>query len=77
MSNKEQTEIISSNEFFNIVSVGRLSYAKGFDNAINALKILNEKGFKNIKWYLIGYGGDEGMLKNLIKENNLEKILFY
>ncbi|WP_338855119.1 glycosyltransferase [Clostridium perfringens] len=73
MSNKEQTEIISSNEFFNIVSVGRLSYAKGFDNAINALKILNEKGFKNIKWYLIGYGGDEGMLKNLIKENNLEE----
>ncbi|EOU1942548.1 glycosyltransferase [Clostridium perfringens] len=73
MSNKEQTEIISSNEFFNIVSVGRLSYAKGFDNAIKALKILNEKGFKNIKWYLIGYGGDESMLKNLIKENNLEE----
>lgn len=73
MSKKEQTKIISSNEFFNIVSVGRLSYAKGFDNAIKALKILNEKGFKNIKWYLIGYGGDESMLKNLIKENNLQE----
>lgn len=72
MSNEEQHEIVKSDEYFNIVSVGRLSYAKGFDNAIRALKILHDKGFANIKWYIVGYGGDEPLLKRLIKENELE-----
>ncbi|MBC5624025.1 glycosyltransferase [Clostridium sp. NSJ-49] len=57
---------------FNIVSVGRLCYAKGIDNAVRALKILHDKGVKNIKWYVIGYGGDEDLIKGLIKEYNLE-----
>lgn len=57
---------------FNIVSVGRYCEAKGFDNAIKALRILHDRGYKNIKWYIVGYGSDEAMLKELIKENNLE-----
>lgn len=57
---------------FNIVSVGRLCYAKGIDNAVRALKILHDKGLKNIKWYVVGYGGDEDFIKGLIKEHNLE-----
>lgn len=57
---------------FNILSVGRYCKAKGFDNAIKALKILHDKGYKDIKWYIVGYGSDEEMLKNLIKENELE-----
>lgn len=57
---------------FNIVSVGRLCYAKGIDNAVIALKILHDKGLKNIKWYVVGYGGDEDLIKGLIKEHNLE-----
>lgn len=72
MSSEEQSEIIKSDEYFNIVSVGRLCYQKGFDNAIKALKILHDRGLKNIKWYIVGYGGDEKLLKDLIKENNLE-----
>lgn len=57
---------------FNIVSVGRLCHAKGIDNAVRALKILQDKGLKNIKWYVVGYGGDEDLIKGLIKEYNLE-----
>lgn len=57
---------------FNIVSVGRYSEAKGFDNAINALRILHDRGYTNIKWYIVGYGADEGLYRTLIKENNLE-----
>ena len=57
---------------FNIVSVGRLCYAKGIDNAVRALKSLHDKGLKNIKWYVVGYGGDEDLIKGLIKEHNLE-----
>jgi glycosyltransferase involved in cell wall biosynthesis len=59
--------------YFNIVSVGRLSYVKGFDNAVNALKILHDKGFTNIKWYVVGYGGFEIELRKLIKQLNMEE----
>lgn len=57
---------------FNIVSVGRYCEAKGFDNAIKALRILHDRGYTNIKWYIIGYGGHEDLYKNLIEENKLE-----
>ena len=72
MSNEKQYEIIKCNESFNIVSVGRLCYQKGFDNAIKALRLLHDRGLINIKWYVVGYGGDEELLKSLIKENSLE-----
>ncbi|WP_191561443.1 glycosyltransferase [Metabacillus idriensis] len=58
---------------FNLLSVGRYSYVKGFDMAIKALKRLHDKGYTNIKWYVIGYGGSESELLQLIKENGLEK----
>lgn len=57
---------------FKVLSVGRYCEAKGFDNAIKALRILKDRGYENIKWFVVGYGGDEDMLKRLIKENNLE-----
>lgn len=57
---------------FNIVSVGRLSYAKGFDVAIQALRILHDKGYDNIKWYVVGYGPDEAVLRELIMKHSLE-----
>lgn len=57
---------------FNIVSVGRLSYVKGFDLAVEALKSLHDKGLTNIKWFVIGYGGYQSELKELILKHNLE-----
>ena len=49
-----------------------MSHAKGIDNAVKALKLLHDKGLNNIKWNVVGYGGDEEMIRKLIKENNLE-----
>ncbi|MCD2502905.1 glycosyltransferase [Clostridium sp. NSJ-145] len=72
MSEEDIIDEIKKDNSFNLVSVGRLSYAKGIDNAVRALKILHSKGLSNIKWYVVGYGGDEAMIKSLIKENNLE-----
>ncbi|MPQ42299.1 glycosyltransferase [Clostridium tarantellae] len=72
MSNEKVEDNLSKDNSFKIVSVARLSHAKGIDNAVKALKILHDKNFKNIKWYVVGYGGDEAMIKDLIKENNLE-----
>ncbi|MBD1378858.1 glycosyltransferase [Metabacillus arenae] len=57
---------------FKIVTVARLSHAKGIDNAVKALKKLKEKGYYDIAWYVVGYGGDEAMIKDLIKESKLD-----
>lgn len=57
---------------FNIVSVGRLSYVKGFDLAVQALRMLHDKGLTQIKWYVVGYGGYEEELKGIIAQNKLE-----
>lgn len=54
-----------------IVSVGRLGFEKGFDIAIQAQKILINKGYK-IPWYVIGYGPEFMSLKSLISKYKLE-----
>ena len=69
---KESIEDIKSDNSFKLVSVARLSHAKGIDNAVRTLKILHNRGLTNIKWYVVGYGGDETIIRRLITENNLE-----
>ena len=72
MAEEEIEEDIKSDNSFKLVSVARLSHAKGIDNAVKALRVLHDRGFTNIKWYVVGYGADKEMIKNLIKENKLE-----
>ncbi|WP_141504344.1 glycosyltransferase [Paenibacillus luteus] len=59
-------------EAFRIVSVGRLSYVKGFDMAVKALRKLHDKGLTHLTWNIVGYGGYEDELKSLIAEHKLE-----
>lgn len=72
MAKEDVEENIKNDTSFKLVSVARLSHAKGIDNAVKALKILYNRGLTNIKWYVVGYGGDDQMIRNLIKENSLE-----
>ena len=72
MAKEDVEENIKTDTIFKLVSVARLSHAKGIDNAVKALKILYNRGLTNIKWYVVGYGGDDQMIRNLIKENSLE-----
>lgn len=58
-----------------IVSVGRLSHAKGFDNALRACKQIVDRGF-DIAWYVVGYGPLEIELLQLIDELNLRDHFF-
>jgi glycosyltransferase involved in cell wall biosynthesis len=58
---------------FKILSVGRLCHAKGFDVAIKAFKQLVDKGYNDLVWYIVGYGGDEAMLQAIIKDYQLEE----
>lgn len=72
MADESVYDFDTEENVFKVVSVGRYCDAKGFDNAIKALKILHDRGYLNIKWYIVGYGGEEELYKRLIKENKLE-----
>ncbi len=57
-----------------ILSVGRFCVAKAFDEAVVSCSILVKKGYL-IKWYLIGYGPDEGLIREKIKEYHMEEYM--
>lgn len=66
----EKIDIPREKEEIRIVSVGRLSYEKGFDMAIKACKILKDREFV-IKWIVVGDGSEKTILEQLIDKNNL------
>lgn len=58
---------------FSLLSVGRFTSAKNFDNVPFICKIMKEKGIK-FKWYLIGYGGDESLIKTNIEKAGMQDM---
>ena len=54
-------------------SVGRYTSAKNFDNVPFICRMLVEKGLK-FKWYIIGYGGDEALIKRNIQQAGMEQV---
>ncbi|RBP27440.1 MULTISPECIES: glycosyltransferase [Bacillus] len=58
-----------------LVTVGRLSYAKGIDVAMHALRKLLDEGY-DMEWYVVGYGALEAELRKLLVELNLGKHFF-
>lgn len=55
-----------------LLSVGRFSDAKNYDNVPDICKRLIGKTKLNITWYIIGYGGDEDLIRQKIKEAGME-----
>ena len=55
-----------------ILSVGRYSYPKNFDNVPDILRCIRLKGI-DASWFLIGYGGDEGLIRQKIEEVGMQK----
>ena len=71
-SKKLQYEISAdSSDSINLLSIGRFCEAKNFDNVPAICNLIREKGL-NIKWYLIGYGTDEEIIRSKIKEFDME-----
>ena len=58
-----------------IVSLGRLIKLKAFDTAIEAAKLLTERGHR-IRWYVFGEGEERVRLENEIKRQGLENVFF-
>lgn len=61
-----------SKDGINLLSIGRFCTAKNFDNVPDICKKLMEKGL-NIYWYLIGFGGDEALIRRKIKEADMQE----
>lgn len=57
-----------------ILSVGRFCNAKNFDNVPNICRRLLEKEMK-VKWYLIGFGPDEMLIREKIREERMEEYV--
>ena len=72
----EQTEApqndMPSGESISLLSIGRFCDAKNFDNVPDICRRLIEAGL-DVKWYLIGYGGDEPRIRQKIAEAGMEE----
>ena len=55
-----------------LLSVGRFCHAKNFDNVPWVCKELLEAGIR-VKWYLIGYGPDEDLIRSNIAQAGMEE----
>lgn len=55
-----------------LLSIGRFDYAKNFDNIPEICKKIIQYGL-DVKWYIIGFGGNEELIKEKIKEFGMEE----
>lgn len=71
----EPTDMKKESGVLTLLSVGRFCEAKNFDNVPDICKRLENLGV-NVRWYLIGYGGDEALIREKIKESKTdEKVI--
>lgn len=71
-ANEEVEEITLQNGVINLLSVGRFCTAKNYDNLPFICKHLVEMGV-DVRWYIIGFGGDEPLIRAKIAEAGMEK----
>lgn len=64
-------------EYFNIVTVARLSEEKGIERALEAVHKCVEKGYK-IKYHIVGSGDREAFLQNKVVELKIDdNVIFH
>ena len=76
---RKRTELEDTDKEFrqtdniSLLSIGRYSEQKNYDNVPDICKHLINETKLNIKWYIIGYGGDEALIRQKIKEAGMEE----
>lgn len=65
-------DMIKIDNEIQFLSVGRFCHAKNFENIPEICSILLGNNF-NIKWYIIGYGNYEDLIKQNIKKYKIDK----
>ncbi|MCV9884802.1 glycosyltransferase [Metabacillus halosaccharovorans] len=75
MSLEEDAEEFNKS-LVNILTVGRLVTAKGYEKAIEVAKLLKHAGYK-FKWFSIGEGPERKKLQKLIEEYKLQDYFVF
>jgi len=57
----------------NLLSIGRLCTAKNYDNVPDITRRLIGRGVKDLRWYIIGYGVEEELIRRRIAEAGMEE----
>lgn len=57
-----------------LLSIGRFCHPKNFDSIPEICSLLIKQGHK-VKWYIIGFGEDENLIKSRIEEYRMEKTV--
>ena len=73
---QKSREICVRNEYtgtINILSIGRFCEAKNYDNVPDIARRMITLGIKDLKWYIIGYGGSEDLIRQRIAEAGMEE----
>ena len=76
-------EMPKTKKYVNILSVGRFTAAKNYDNVPTICRLINtylsnnpKSGMKKVRWYLIGYGGMEDVIRaNITKEGMQDNVV--
>lgn len=55
-----------------LLSIGRFAHAKNYDNIPDICRRIINKGL-DVVWYIIGFGGDEELIRRKIVESGMEK----
>lgn len=70
------TELLTDKKYLNLLSVGRFCEAKNCDSVPDicnkALEILKSEGV-DLRWYIIGFGGDENLIRQKIAEAGMQE----
>lgn len=69
-----QSEIMPG-DGMSLLSIGRFTQQKNFDNVPFICKTIVDNGL-NIKWYLIGYGADEALIRQRIIDAQMQNHVF-
>ena len=72
---KEKVDFAPNPDHYNLVTIGRLVYQKGFDLLLEQMKEILAKN-KNIDLYIIGDGEEKNHLKKLIDDYGLKKNVY-
>lgn len=56
-----------------LLSIGRFCTAKNYDNVPDITRRMIEEGVDDLKWYIIGYGSDEELIRRKIRDAGVEE----
>jgi len=55
-----------------LLSIGRYCTAKNYDNVPDIVRRVQAHGIRDLRWYIIGYGDDEQLIRQKIAEAGME-----